>query len=94
MTTTRAQRSRRRGWTAPEGSVYVGRPTRWGNPYSAKKLGQQQAVAWFRLTVQAMDADARRAWLAPLRDKVLLCWCREGEACHVDVLIEYLGEDR
>ena len=94
MTTTRAQRSRRRNWTAPEGSVYVGRPTLWGNPYSAKKLGQEQAVACYRLYVKAMDSDARRAWLAPLRDKVLLCWCREGEACHVDVLIEYLGEDR
>lgn len=28
----RLQRSRARGWRAPEGAVYVGRPTRFGNP--------------------------------------------------------------
>ena len=29
----RIQRQRTRGWRAPEGAVYVGRPSRWGNPY-------------------------------------------------------------
>lgn len=29
----RIQRRRTKGWTAPEGAVYVGRPTRWGNPF-------------------------------------------------------------
>lgn len=33
---TRIQRQRTKGWRAPEGAVYVGRGTRWGNPY---KLG-------------------------------------------------------
>lgn len=28
----RIQRRRTRGWRAPEGAVYVGRGTRWGNP--------------------------------------------------------------
>ncbi|WP_280320110.1 DUF4326 domain-containing protein [Nocardia wallacei] len=28
----RIQRKRTRGWTMPEGAVYVGRPSRWGNP--------------------------------------------------------------
>lgn len=30
----RIQRRRVRGWRMPDGAVYVGRPTRWGNPYS------------------------------------------------------------
>ena len=30
---TRIQRQRVKGWRAPEGSKYVGRPTRFGNPF-------------------------------------------------------------
>jgi hypothetical protein len=29
----RIQRQRAKGWRMPEGAVYVGRPTRWGNPW-------------------------------------------------------------
>lgn len=28
----RVQRSRAKGWRAPDGAVYVGRGTKWGNP--------------------------------------------------------------
>jgi hypothetical protein len=31
---TRIQRRRTAGWRMPEGAVYVGRPTIWGNPWS------------------------------------------------------------
>lgn len=30
----RIQRKRTKGWKMPAGAIYVGRPTRWGNPYS------------------------------------------------------------
>jgi Domain of unknown function (DUF4326) len=30
----RIQRRRTAGWRMPEGAVYVGRPTRWGNPFT------------------------------------------------------------
>lgn len=33
LTPVRIQRRRTPGWRLPEGAVYVGRPTRWGNPY-------------------------------------------------------------
>lgn len=29
----RIQRRRTKGWRLPEGAVYVGRPTKWGNPW-------------------------------------------------------------
>lgn len=29
----RIQRKRTKGWRMPEGAIYVGRPSRWGNPY-------------------------------------------------------------
>lgn len=33
----RIQRKRTKGWRMPEGAVYVGRPTRFGNPFRAYK---------------------------------------------------------
>lgn len=38
----RIQRKRTAGWRMPDGAVYVGRPTRWGNPF---KLGHRGALA-------------------------------------------------
>ena len=29
----RIQRQRTKGWTMPDGAIYVGRPGRWGNPF-------------------------------------------------------------
>jgi hypothetical protein len=29
----RIQRQRTKGWRMPEGALYVGRPSRWGNPF-------------------------------------------------------------
>lgn len=33
MSPQRIQRRRTKGWRMPAGAVYVGRPTRWGNPF-------------------------------------------------------------
>jgi hypothetical protein len=33
VTPVRIQRRRVKGWRMPEGAVYVGRPSRWGNPF-------------------------------------------------------------
>jgi hypothetical protein len=37
----RIQRQRTKGWRMPEGAVYVGRPSLWGNPWS---IGDIRAV--------------------------------------------------
>lgn len=34
----RIQRKRTKGWKLPEGAVYVGRPTKWGNPVKVCRL--------------------------------------------------------
>lgn len=41
----RIQRKRARGWKAPEGAVYVGRPSRWGNPFTVAECGSREAAA-------------------------------------------------
>jgi uncharacterized protein DUF4326 len=33
MTPQRIQRKRTRGWRMPADAIYVGRPSKWGNPY-------------------------------------------------------------
>lgn len=33
----RIQRKRTKGWRMPEGAVYVGRPTKWGNPFLVER---------------------------------------------------------
>lgn len=37
MSPQRIQRKRTKGWRMPEGAVYVGRPTTFGNPFQAYK---------------------------------------------------------
>ncbi len=42
------QRKRTRGWRMPEGAVYVGRPTKWGNPFDVAKYGREKALEYYR----------------------------------------------
>lgn len=40
----RIQRRRTAGWRMPEGAVYVGRPSRWGNPFTVTHTSQGWTV--------------------------------------------------
>ena len=40
----RIQRQRRKGWRAPDRAVYVGRGTRWGNPYAVREYAGHHLV--------------------------------------------------
>jgi Domain of unknown function (DUF4326) len=42
----RIQRQRTRGWRTPPGSIYVGRPTAWGNPFTVKPIAPIKATMW------------------------------------------------
>jgi hypothetical protein len=44
----RIQRQRMKGWRMPEGVVYVGRPTQWGNPFSLGALSSVECVEAYR----------------------------------------------
>ncbi|WP_146081034.1 DUF4326 domain-containing protein [Pseudoclavibacter sp. AY1H1] len=43
----RIQRKRTKGWRMPEGAVYVGRGSRWGNPFRIAEHGRERAIQWF-----------------------------------------------
>lgn len=79
----RIQRKRTKGWKMPPNTVYVGRPSRFGNPAIATSDKERiHAVAWFRAHILPhLDVSA-------LRGKNLACWCRLDQPCHADVLLE------
>jgi hypothetical protein len=74
---------------AKPNSVYVGRPSKYGNPFEIGKDGNRAQViakykAWINQPEQAaLRAQARRE----LRGKDLVCWCAP-QACHADILLE------
>jgi hypothetical protein len=87
----RIQRKRAKGWKMPPNTIYVGRPTKWGNPWQVGDVidGQvvtpEVAVEWYRMVVLTPE-NSKRA--AELRGKDLACWCPLDQPCHADVLLE------
>ena len=72
----------------PADAVYVGRPSKWGNPYTVKKWGRGRALDMFRAYklrgFQGLDYEEIRQ---ELKGKDLVCWCAP-EPCHADLLLE------
>lgn len=92
MNTTRQQRKRVKGWRKPLNSVYVGYGTKYGNPFKWKELqgGKGEAVELYKVWF-AEAVSTGKLNVAPLRGKVLLCFCALNECCHADVLCNYLN---
>ena len=86
----RVQRKRTKGWKMPHNTVYVGRGSRFGNPYKLGAYGvhtNQQAVDLFKSAVCCWDGYVAFA-KNELAGKNLACWCNINEPCHADVLLE------
>lgn len=62
----RIQRKRTKGWRMPEGAVYVGRPTKWGNPWT---LAAYWDTGYSGSAAVAAEAcvEMFRAWLTQTR---------------------------
>ena len=89
----RIQMSRRKGWRKPADTIYVGRPGRFGNPFTVEEHGRDEAIkryeTWIQQPEQKSLLDAARA---TLRGKDLGCWCRPGLPCHADVLLRLVND--
>jgi hypothetical protein len=92
----RIRRQRAKGWRMPENAVYVGRPTKWGNPFVAGKphpydheglfgpMSLDDCLSIYRELIPLLfNCDP-----AELRGKDLACWCRLDQRCHADILLE------
>jgi len=97
MKPIRIQRQRTKGWKMPPNTVYVGRPTKWGNPHRIGRDGTAlECVEKYRRTIDG------NIWTTPnrhdirllLRGRNLACWCplvdKDGNhvPCHADILLE------
>ncbi len=98
----RMQRKRTKGWRMQAASrainglpaKYVGRPSKWGNPF---KTGDAEAdVAWYRFWIEQPGHARGMLYdkLFMLRGHNLVCWCplldKEGNPypCHADLLLD------
>jgi hypothetical protein len=77
-----------------EFDVYVGRGSRWGNPYSHKEGTLAEHVVGSRTeAIQKFEEyllsnEELMGSLEELRGKTLGCWCKP-KSCHGDILIRY-----
>lgn len=127
MIPTRVQRKRTKGWKKPSNTVYVGRGSKYGNPF---KIGFHMNHDIARIVdpeildrgVMVNDAEHAkelyRIWTVgdysgtlgeaakkhfeliglpiiqkDLKGKNLMCWCKIGDACHADILLELANKE-
>lgn len=74
--------------------VYVGRGSKWGNPYSHKEgtLAEEVVDSRFEAVKKyeeyLLSNDELMSSLSELRGKTLGCWCKP-KSCHGDILLKY-----
>lgn len=89
-TPVRIQRKRIKGWKMPANTVYVGRGSRYGNPFRLGKGFNAEMVIglykdWLKSPVNNLAED-RIKFL--LKGKNLACWCPLNQPCHADILLK------
>lgn len=70
----------------PKGAVYIGRPSKWGNPFTMSEYGSNEAVVK-KFREYLWRNKELMAQLPELYDKDLVCFC-SPKACHGDVLLK------
>jgi hypothetical protein len=89
----RIQRKRTRGWRMPENTVYVGRPTKYGNPYSIGLWPIQEVLNAYEKWLRDRIAYNPH-FLDELKGKDLACWCPLDKPCHADIILKILETER
>ncbi len=104
----RVQRKRTKGWKMPPNTIYVGRPTKFGNPFK----GEHAKDSFEQLYIQIIEDFQNQKTLsfdkycatyrgtgAPrfdriheLKGKNLACWCALDKPCHADILLKLANE--
>jgi len=77
-----------------EFDVYIGRGSRWGNPYShkvgtlAEHVVGSRTEAIQKFEEYLLSNEELMASLPDLKGKILGCWCKP-KSCHGDILLRY-----
>lgn len=91
----------KRDRAVPAGSVYVGRPTKWGNPFSHMRgtlakhqvANREEAITAYRNWLLNTEAGKElQTFLPELKGKHLVCWCAPAK-CHADILLELANKE-
>ena len=81
----RIQRKRTKGWRMPPDTVYVGRPSRFANPYRIGEMTPKQAVEKFRKLIfyimSDLPGDRPKPWLQ--QKHTPLYWCTKAGSVNV-----------
>jgi len=94
------ERTRRVNLQKEKYDVYIGRPSKFGNPYSHldgtlaeyRVKNREEAIEAYRSYI--LKNPALMAEILELRGKRLGCFCPPGLACHGDIIVEILeGHD-
>jgi hypothetical protein len=67
-------------------AVYIGRPTKWGNPFVMGRDGNRVEVI-LKYEKWICDQPNLLADLHELTGKNLICWCAP-DPCHGDILLK------
>mgnify|MGYP000991042472 FL=1 len=81
--------------------VYIGRPSKWGNPFSHeegthakfKVNSREEAIESYRKWITEGEGKHLLNDLHELDGKILGCWCKP-KACHGDVLVELIEKQK
>ena len=81
----------------PSDAIYVGRPSRWGNPYrigqkvNGLPINREEAIGFYESWISNQVA-AGLLGMEELRGKDLVCWCAPLP-CHADILLELANRE-
>ena len=75
----------------PPGSKFVGRPSRWGNPFKVAIHGRKTALKMYTQWLENSLIDDPQ-FLEPLRGYHLACYCPPDQSCHADILLDFLNK--
>lgn len=88
MKPKRIQRKRTKGWRMPPNTVYVGRPTLFGNPYrETEAITREKTIEFYKKWIELAFSLVPNL-IEDLKGKNLACWCSLDQPCHADVLLE------
>lgn len=73
----------------PKNAIYVGRPSKWGNPYKIGIDGTREEVIEL---YKKWLSNQRYLNLEELKGKDLVCWCKPLP-CHADILLELANKE-
>lgn len=96
----RIQRKRTKVWRMPEGAIYVGRPSVYGNPWTladASHITGPDRAQWVvdryerELHERGGCGEDDFVTIGQIREALtgrdLACWCAPDRPCHADVLL-------